>query len=75
MNVRFRLAAMKRFGIKLEKSDLNDDFTRVDAARKIERVESSIVTLSNAINLKNQVHYVDMVSSFSLFLKQGKEHV
>jgi hypothetical protein len=71
MDACFRLAAKKRFNVQLDHDIINEGYLIVDDERPLVRMGSFIDNFCNLIALKNFVHYICLIPTFSVFMRQG----
>jgi hypothetical protein len=71
MDVGLRLAARKRFNIKLDHDTTGDGFLMLDEGETLSRLGLPLEDYCNTIPLKNIIHYVSYTPSFQVYMKQG----
>jgi hypothetical protein len=71
MDVGFNRAARKRFNIKLDHSISSDGFLKLDNGETLVRLGLSLNDSCNSIALRNTLHFVAYIPSFSVFIRQG----
>jgi hypothetical protein len=71
MDAGFRLAARRRFNVQLDHDISREGFIMLGEGESLVRLGSSLNNFSNIITLKNFVHYITFVLTFSAFIRQG----